>query len=196
MSPSADASEKPPTLKSSAFRNWVRVNLLSPYLKAIPREEKTLDLACGWGFYFQINPNAFGLEIDEACVDHLQRQGRRVKRGSLLEPFPFEEGSFDNCISHDVLEHFEGREVPLIFANAHRVLRPGGRFMNVIPNRRGYDFGVEEGVGHKHFVTPEEIARIAGETGFSFESCRASPLPAFAHRFFTHNKWVTLCRKL
>jgi SAM-dependent methyltransferase len=189
-------SEKPATLKSSAFRNWVRIHLLSPHLKAIAPGERTLDLACGWGFYFQINPNAFGIEIDDACVDHLQKEGRRVKRGSLLESFPFEAGSFDNCLSHDVLEHFESWEIPIIFTNAHRVLRPGGRFINVIPNRRGYDFGVREGVGHRHFVTPEEIARIAGQTGFVFESCHASPLPRVAHRFFTHNKWVTICRKV
>lgn len=192
---STHASDKPATARSSPFRNWIRINLLSPHLKSIPREEKTLDLACGWGFYFQINPNAFGIEIDEACIDYLQRQGYRVKRGNLLETFPFEPGSFDNCISHDVLEHFESREMPTIFENVHRVLRPGGRFINVVPNRRGYDFGVKEGVGHKHFVTPDEIADVAGRTGFVFERCYTSPLPEFAHSLFTHNKWVTFCRK-
>src|SRR2546421_10976550 len=74
MSRSTNTSEKPPTLKSSAFRNWIRVNLLSPHLKSIAPEEKTLDLACGWGFYFQINPNAFGIEIDGACVEYLQKE--------------------------------------------------------------------------------------------------------------------------
>jgi len=54
---------------------------------------------------------------------------------------------------------------------------------------------VGEGVGHKHFVTQEEIARIAEKIGFLFEGCYASPLPRFAHRLFTHNKWVTVCRK-
>lgn len=195
MNPTIETAGKPPTLRTSALRHWVRVNLLSPYLKAIPREEKTLDLACGWGFYFQINPQAYGIEIDTDCVDHLQRKGYQVSRGSLLEPFPFEPNSFDNCLSHDVLEHFDRDEIPVIFRHAHRILKPGGRFLNVIPNRLGYDFGIREDVGHKHFITPEEIAEIAEETGFEFEGSHASPLPRFANRFFTHNKWVTSCRK-
>jgi len=187
--------EKPDTLRSSGWKEWIRIQFLSPYLWRIPRDEKSLDLACGWGFSFKINPGFYGIEYDDACVAYLQRQNYKVQKGNLLEPLPYAEGFFDNCFSHDVLEHFEAEESDRIFANVHRVLKKGGRFINIIPNRRGYDFGLQINAGHKYFMTPEKIAEIATRTGFRFERSYASPLPAFFHPLFTHNKWVTICLK-
>ncbi len=185
---------KPPTLKANSIKEWVRVHFLSPFLHDIPKNEKTLDLACGWGFSFKINPNFYGIEYDEKCFNYL-KDNYNVKRGSLLEPLPYEDNFFDNVFSHDVLEHFEPAEVEVIFKNVHRVLKKGGRFINIIPNRLGYDFGFKIDAGHKHFIVPTEIKALADKYGFNYQTAYASPLPKAFDGLFTHNKWVTTCIK-
>ena len=188
--------QKPPTLRTNSFKEWLRINVLSPYIRDIPKNEKTLDLACGWGFSFRINPNFWGVEIDDDCVGFCQQQGYKVSQGNLLEPLPFPDGFFDNTFSQDVLEHFEFQEVDLIFKNVYKVLRPGGNFINVTPNKKGYDYGFVIDAGHKHFIVPEEIKQIAERNGFKFVSAYSAPVPAFMNSWFTHAKNVTICQKL
>jgi len=181
---------KPPTQRAGPLLTWVRVHFLSPYLRRFGAGDKTLDLACGWGFSFLINPDFWGIEMDDRCVTHLQGLGRKVTRGNILDRLPFENETFDNCFSHDVLEHFELAEVETIFRNVHRVLRKGGMFMNIIPNALGYELGVRTGAGHRHCILPSEIRKIAQATGFRAGRVYSSPLPALFHRFVAHNKFV------
>ncbi|MEM7647101.1 MAG: class I SAM-dependent methyltransferase, partial [Pseudomonadota bacterium] len=132
--------QKPPTLRSNPLKEWVRINFLSPHIQKVPKDKRVLDLACGWGFSFKIHPQWTGIEYDENCVQYLKKKGFDVLRGNLLDPFPFEENSFDMVFSHDVLEHFDRVEVEKIFANVKPFIKPGGLFVNVVPNRLGFDY--------------------------------------------------------
>ncbi len=183
-------------MKPHPLKKWLRAAFFSRYLAKIPREQNTLDLACGWGFSFSINPNFYGVELDDACVRFCQQQGFKVQKANLLASLPFPDAYFDNCFSHDVLEHFEFHEVDIIFGNVHRILRPGGMFINVIPNRKGYDYGVRLEIGHRHFATPSEIEQAAKRTGFAYERAYSAPVPNFVNSWFTHAKYVTICHKL
>lgn len=187
---------KPPTLRTDDIKEWLRINILSSYIRNLPVREKTLDLACGWGFSFRINPNFWGVEIDDDCVKFCQEQGYKVTKGNLLEPLPFPDNFFDNVFSQDVLEHFEFHEVDLIFKNVHKVLRSGGKFMNVTPNKKGYEYGFVINAGHKHFVVPDEIKQVAERNGFKFVKAFSAPVPAFMNGWFAHAKNVTVCEKL
>lgn len=187
--------EKPPTEKPNRLKKWIRTQFLSPYLKRISQDEKTLDLGCGYGFSFEINPSFYGIDLDEAGVKFCKQQGFNVTRASLLDPLPFSDGFFDNCFSHDVLEHFELHQVEAIFRNVSRILRRDGSFINVIPNRLGYDLGLMKDAGHRHLITTEEIREISLKTGFCFHKAYSSPLPAIFHHLFPHNKYVTICSK-
>lgn len=188
--------EKPDTIRANQIKEWIRIHLLTPYLWKIPRHEKTLDLACGWGFSFKINPNFFGIEYDPYCYEYLKAQNRNVIRGSLLEPLAYEPNFFDNCFSHDVLEHFELSESEIIIKNVHRILKSGGKMIHIIPNKKGYDFGLKINAGHKHYITPAEVREIAERNGFKYISTKSSPFPEFFHIFFTHNKWVVTFEKV
>ena len=53
---------------------------------------------------------------------------RAVRDGRL----PFNEGSFDAAVAVELLEHIEGHEA--LFAEARRVLRPGGVLLITTPN--------------------------------------------------------------
>lgn len=188
--------KKPDTIKPSSLKEWARIRFLYPYLKTIPKNEKTLDLACGYGFSFKLNPDFYGIELDDQAFRFCRENQLKVIQGSILEPIGFEDSFFDNVFSHDVLEHFELSEVEQIFRNVSKVIRTGGTFLNIIPNRKGYDYGLKINAGHKHFITPQEISEIAEKTGFVFLRSYTSPLPPPLADWFTHNKTVTLCKKL
>ena len=164
-----------PALMPGKVNKWIRAKFLSPYLYKLPREQSTLDIACGWGFSFSINPNFYGVELDDDCVRYCRAHGYRVSKANLLAPLPFADRTFDNCFSHDVLEHFELDEVHIVFEGVQRVLRKGGIFMNIIPNRKGFDYGLGIDIGHKHFITPEEIQQIAAKTGFQYVQAYSAP---------------------
>jgi SAM-dependent methyltransferase len=181
---------KPPTQRAGEILTWIRVHFLSSHLRRFCPEEKSLDLACGWGFSFKINPDFWGIDLDDNCVAYLKSLGRNVVKGNLLNPLPFDAETFDNCFSHDVLEHFSLLEVEIIFRNVHRIIRKGGLFVNIIPNILGYELGIRTKAGHKHCILPEEVADIAHNTGFKVTRVYSSPLPAPFHRFLSHNKYV------
>ena len=185
-----------PAIKPNGINKWIRIHILSSYINNIPKNEKTLDLACGWGFSFNINPKFYGVELDDDCVNYCKQRGFNVTKANLLEPLPFPDEYFDNCFSHDVLEHFELEEVDMIFKNVHKILRQGGTFMNVIPNKRGYDYGFVIDAGHKHFIIPDEIKQIATRMGFQFMGVYSAPIPEIINHLSNHAKYVTLSRKL
>jgi hypothetical protein len=67
--------------------------------------------------------------------------------------------------------------------------------MTIIPNRKGYEYGLKTDCGHKHFITVQEIQDIAGKQFSVVKSC-PHPLPRFIGRYFTHNKEVVVLRKI
>jgi O-antigen chain-terminating methyltransferase len=185
-----------PAKKPNRINKWLRINFLSPYIHSIPKNEKTLDLACGWGFSFNINPGFYGVDFDDECVNYCKQKGFNVTKANLLEPLPYPGEFFDNCFSHDVLEHFDLPEVDVIFKNVYKILRQGGTFINIIPNRRGYDYGFAINAGHKHFIIPDEIQYIADRMGFQYLGAYSAPVPQIINSWFNHAKYVTLCRRL
>jgi SAM-dependent methyltransferase len=160
----------------------------------VPRGNDVLDLCCGYGFYFDINPRAAGFDGDPSCVAPLRARGLDVTLGNVLERLPYPDGRFEWVLAHDVLEHFAQDEIDRIAAEVNRILRPGGRFLVIVPNRKGYDFGLRLGIGHRLYVTAREIDLFA-RGRFVVEASYPEPLPRWIGSFFTHNKEVFLLRK-
>jgi SAM-dependent methyltransferase len=183
------------TKRSGSFREWFRVRFLSGHLRKTRKDRDVLDLCCGWGFYFKINPNAWGVDIDGDCIAYLSRQGYKVKQSNVVETLPFSDGAFDLVITHDALEHFSLAEVKKIFENVRRVLKKDGKFMTVVPNRKGYEYGIKTDCGHKHFINPGEIQEIAGKQFIVIKSY-SYPLARSIGRYFTHNKEVVILQKV
>ena len=184
----------PPTKKPSSWRLWVRIHFLSRHLKKTVKYKNVLDLGCGWGFYLRINPAAYGIDYNISAIKYLSRLGYKVKRWNILEKLPFPDSFFDFVLTHDVLEHFTFEEVKKIFENVYYVLKKDGIFMNVVPNKICYEINLKFGVGHKHFVTPEEIIEIDKEH-FTVVKTYPYPLPRFIGKYFIHNKEVVILKK-
>jgi len=183
-----------PSRRPSSLRKWLRTHVIERTLWRVPRDNDVLDLCCGYGFYFDINPLAAGFDGDPRCVEPLRARGLDVTLGNVLERLPYPDGRFGWVLAHDVLEHFAQDEIDRIAAEVHRILRPGGRFLVIVPNRKGYDFGLQLGIGHRHFVTAREIDALA-QGRFVIEASYPEPLPRWIGSFFTHNKEVFLLRK-
>jgi SAM-dependent methyltransferase len=176
-------------IRPNPVLKWIRTQFLEPTLWRLPRNEGVLDLCCGYGFYFSINPRARGVEGDPTCVEALTRQGYKVALCDVRKPLPFKAGEFQVVVAHDVCEHFTYAELQSIFAEVHRVLQPGARFIVIVPNRKGYDYGVKIDCGHRLFVTAREIEGLR-QGLFELRRNYAEPLPRWIGRFFTHNKEV------
>ena len=186
--------DAPSVLRSSRLRTLIRIWLLEPTMRKLPREGRMLDLCCGYGFYLRMNPQASGIDGDPACVEALCAQGRDVKLANVLERFPYDDGAFDYVLAHDVLEHFVFEELETLVAEVHRVLAVDGTFVVWVPNRKGYDAGLDPAVGHRLYVTESEMEKLAAGR-FTIVEHRAEPLPRALGRRFTHNKEVFTLRK-
>jgi len=182
--------------KSSKIREFIKIHFLSsPLFQTKSANEKVLDLGCGWGFYFKINPNAYGIDADENCVNYLKNLGYKIIQGDIRNQIPFKNNHFKWVICHDVLEHFELNEVEKIFPEIHRILESNGCFFILIPNQKGYEFGCRTNVGHKHFINLQEILSIAKEN-FILQKSFFYPFPKIIGDYFTHNKEIIILKKI
>jgi ubiquinone/menaquinone biosynthesis C-methylase UbiE len=98
--------------------------------------QRSLEIGAGTG-YFSLNLLQAGVVNEATCTDispgmirtlnaNAQRLGVSVKTlRADAESLPFAEESFDLVLGHAVLHHLP--DLPKVFAECHRVLRPGGR---------------------------------------------------------------------
>lgn len=184
--------QKPDTIKSARFKRFIRAKFLLNHLKAFPKNQKTLDLGAGWGISLLVNPNFYCCELDKACFEYLKSQSKRVESAAASDRLPYEDNFFDNVFTHDYLEHLDNNELHSTFKEVRRVLKPGGIFLNVVPHRRGYDYGIFIDNGHKTFITIDIIEELGRSYNFKVLKSWTSPLPKFIQNFYVHNK---LCVK-
>ncbi|MDD5145563.1 MAG: class I SAM-dependent methyltransferase [Candidatus Pacebacteria bacterium] len=184
------------TPKQSKIKELIRIHFLSsPLFKTKGAKEKVLDLGCGWGFYFKINPRACGIDFNPDCVAYLKDLGYKVFEGDIREKLPFPDNFFKWVISHDVLEHFELKDAEKIFDEVFRILETGAFFLILIPNQKGYISGLKLNTGHKHFISFQEILDIT-KGRFVPQKHFFYPLPKKIGNYFTHNKEVIVLKKI
>jgi SAM-dependent methyltransferase len=108
---------------------WLHYRVLEPFIIAQLRQSRTplLDLGCGNRPYRDYYPKGQTVGADVAqspmgCVDVLIEPG-----GGL----PLPDDAFETVLCTQVLEHVE--DPYRLLAEAHRVLRPGGRLILTCP---------------------------------------------------------------
>lgn len=99
---------------------------------------RVLEFGCGLGVYMtamrRYTPHVFGFDIE---VERLQAAWRAGVTGTVAavgERLPYADASFDIAFSNDVLEHVA--DDAMCAREILRVLKPGGRAVIYVPNRR------------------------------------------------------------
>lgn len=125
---------------------------LDAVLEAHP--DLRLDVGCGW----VKEPGYVGLD-DLRGVGGLMGQSAADGRGPDVmldlnaDPWPFADGTVAEVRSRHFLEH---SHLDHVFTEAHRVLRPGGRFVGIVPYANSAD-GMAP--GHHVFLTERFFER-------------------------------------
>jgi ubiquinone/menaquinone biosynthesis C-methylase UbiE len=102
--------------------------------------------------------------------------------GADAESLPFRDESFDVVVSSDVIEHLQRAERHI--DDAHRVLRPRGRYLFKTPNRRPAEYyyrvrGLYDShIWHPSMLSPGEARRTMREHGFDVEFLPVAELTA------------------
>jgi dolichol-phosphate mannosyltransferase len=92
---------------------------------------RVLDAGCGSSLIVQSLNNVVGMDFNYAKLRFLRRYEIPLVNGSAFG-LPFKDGSFDCVMSSQVIEHIRYDES--IFAEIHRVLRPGGMLILGTPD--------------------------------------------------------------
>ncbi|HEX9187113.1 MAG TPA: class I SAM-dependent methyltransferase [Vicinamibacteria bacterium] len=168
---------------------------------------RVLDLGCGTGrhslWLAGRGAAVTGVDFSEGMLEEARgKPGAdfvRFLAHDLHQPLPFEDGTFDRVVSGLVLEHL--KELDPFFAEARRVLRPGGRAVLSAMHPAMFLKGVQArftdpGTGEK--VQPGSVAHSIGDfvmasvrAGFALEAVvERAPDAAFAVRFPRAEKYT------
>jgi SAM-dependent methyltransferase len=99
-------------------------------LRACPAAAKILDAPCGTGRYFSMVAAAghrvIGADQSAAMLAQARARGIAVVLDQIrLQELPYT-GEFDAVLTIDAMENIPPEDWPLVLANLHRAVRPGG----------------------------------------------------------------------
>lgn len=111
-------------------RYWQRARhrIVLSYLE---QRHSVLDIGCGSSRIILDLPRAVGLDILQRKLRWVRARGGLAVRATCLQ-LPFPDESFDAVISSEVIEHLP--DVPAVFDEMDRVLRPGGMLVVGTPD--------------------------------------------------------------
>lgn len=147
---------------------------------------RLLDVGCAHGWFLQAAQargfDGVGIEPDAEMFRIAESNGLHAYRGYFPADLP-EHMSFDVIVFNDVLEHLP--DVAAIFADCRRLLKPDGKLVINLPNRRGFFYraascldslGVRGPLNrlwqynfpspHLSYFEPDLLERLAVDSGF------------------------------
>jgi dolichol-phosphate mannosyltransferase len=142
--------------------------------------DTVLDIGCGSSRIILDMVHAIGLDISQGKLRWLRPRHRKLVRASC-ERLPFIDESFSTVINSEVIEHVP--DVPEIFKEMWRVLRPGGVLIVGTPDYGRWRWRLLEWVygkilpgayAHEHIThfTHKTLSKKLEDCGFLVEGCR------------------------
>lgn len=137
----------PEMLAGDFPRDHPRANLFLRVRALLPDQAAVLDFGAGRGKFAEIDPVPLrritdiraltaryaAFDVDDAVLENLETTDRHM--APIGAPLPFEDNSFDLIFSSWVLEHIGDPE--FYASEIQRILKPGGWFCALTPNRNG-----------------------------------------------------------
>ena len=135
----------------------------------LPANAHILDAGCGSGrnmVELAKFGTVTGIELAPASVERARRRGvGEVVEGSLTEPLPFADDSFDLAVCFDVIEHLDDDGVAL--AELRRVARPAGRLAVTVPAYPWLWSSHDEVNHHRRRYTKDTLLAAAARAGWA-----------------------------
>lgn len=167
--------------------------------------ESLLDIGCGWGGLVcwaasRYGVKAHGITLSRQQLEYAQRsirsQGLEDRVTVELRDYRDVVGSerFDKIVSVGMFEHVGIRNLPIYFRTAHRLLKPGGLFMNhgITTQNEGWRRNVDNEFINRYVFPDGELETIANvqrgmeESGFEIVDVEGLR----AHYALTLRHWV------
>ena len=125
------------------FIDYEERRILDKLIK-MPSNGKRLEMACGTGRLTSYATHA--LDASAPMMKHAQQRHPQVlfRQASAAET-GFDDNMFDTVFSFHLMMHLEPSLIQDIITEAHRILKPGGRFIFDIPSKKRRQL-----IHHKH----------------------------------------------
>lgn len=125
----------------------------------------------------------FGIDLSDQMVEEANKRCQEAGVSDWTEltqgdaaNLPYDEGSLDAIFSSFTLELFDTPEIPLVLKECYRVLKPGGRIVDVSVSKEGKQ-GLASSIyewSHKHFPNlvdcrPIHVQKAIEAAGFEVQ---------------------------
>lgn len=128
---------------------------------------RILDLGCGTGAnleaYARLGLRVVGVDLSFRAARYASRSGAVTVADATRLPFPA--GSFDAVLAFDLFEHLPDDRAA--FAEAGRVLRPGGMLLLTVPACAGLFGSHDRALHHVRRYGCADLLRAARAAGFA-----------------------------
>lgn len=162
--------------------NWNRLSEINNYefcaqwlLDQKPAKSvRVLDYGCGSGQIVnelrKHKVNVYGCDVFYEGGNYLESIDTRLLDDGIIRKMcgndiPFDSASFDYIIDNQVMEHVENLDG--VLSEIHRVLKPGGKVLNLFPDKSVWREG-HCGIPFLHWFPRQNTARIYYAAGLRF----------------------------
>jgi len=155
---------KPDYIKQYSDKDKKDLDKVSTYrtLKHLTRQGgEILEIGCGTGYLLHYLGDGIGIDIDSTLIDECRKH---YKKSTFLVSgcydIPLESERFDTVVMCMVVEHLD--QPTRAISEAKRVLKEGGNFLIVVPNRKDwfYTYLVKKDPTHVREYDTQEITDL------------------------------------
>ncbi len=189
-------------------------------LADVQPQDRVVDLGCGWGtITFGLSPHVawvLGVDFSQRSVDFCEARNAEErgvapttdKNVSFLcadgGDTGLEPGSFDLAVAADLFEHLYPEDTARVCEEAHRILRPNGRFAVWTPHRghilevlKNRNIGLKRDPSHVDYKSMARVKRYLLDAGFVIEKSyyASSHIPGLRVLEGALQGWIPLLRR-
>jgi SAM-dependent methyltransferase len=146
----ADYDVEAATFDAEAYPRGSHETFVRRLLETCPADAQILDAPCGTGRYFALvresGRRVVGADQSAGMLAQAEARGLASRLEHVgLQELPFQ-AEFDGAMTIDAMENVPPEEWPLVLANLHRAIRPGGHLYLTV--EEADDARIEAGFAH------------------------------------------------